>query len=105
MDHGGRGQDRLHRSGLTVGERVCGVVQRPFARRALDGEIFYTMREAQIIIESWRRHFNMVRPHGSIGYRPPAPEVFVPAFAAWPATLTRPAPPAMLPVAKRPTLN
>src|SRR5687767_3093219 len=71
----------------------------------LDGEIFYTLREAQIVIESWRRHFNMVRPHGSIGYRPPAPEVFVPAFAAWPATLTRPAPPAMLPVAKRPTLN
>ena len=63
----------------------------------LDGEIFYTLREAQIIIESWRRHFNAVRPHGSLGYRPPAPEVFVPAFAAWPATLTRPAPPAMLP--------
>ena len=71
----------------------------------LNGEIFYTLREAQIIIESWRRHFNMVRPHGSLGYRPPAPEVFVPAFAAWPAALTRPAPPAMLPVAKRPTLN
>jgi putative transposase len=46
-----------------------------------------------------------VRPHASLGYRPPAPEVFVPAFAAWPAALTRPAPPAMLPVAKRQTLN
>ena len=71
----------------------------------LDGEIFYTLREAQIIIESWRRHFNTVRPHASLGYRPPAPEVFVPAFAAWPAALTRPAPPAILPVVKRPTLN
>src|SRR5918995_1182007 len=68
----------------------------------LDGEIFYTLREAQIIIESWRRHFNTVRPHASLGYRPPAPEVFVPALAAWPAALARPPPPAMPPVAKRP---
>lgn len=49
----------------------------------LDGEIFYTLREAQIIIESWRRHYNAVRPHASIGYRAPAPEVFVPAFTGW----------------------
>ena len=40
----------------------------------LDGEIFYTLREAEIVIESWRRHYNMVRPHASIGYRAPAPE-------------------------------
>ena len=66
----------------------------------LNGEIFYTLREAQIVIESWRRH---LRPHASIGYTPPAPEVFVPAFAAWPAALRRPAPPATL--AQRPTLN
>ena len=71
----------------------------------LDGEIFYSLREAQVIIESWRRHYNTVRPHGSIGYRPPAPEVFVPAFAAWPAAQPRPAPPAMLTLAPRPTLN
>jgi hypothetical protein len=42
------------------------------------------LREAQIIIESWRWHYNTVRPHGSLGFRPPAPEVFVPAFAAGP---------------------
>ena len=71
----------------------------------LDGEIFYSLREAQIIIESWRRHYNTVRPHASLGYRPPAPEVFVPAFAAWPAALRRPAPPARLTLAQRPTLN
>ncbi len=57
------------------------------------------------IIESWRRHYNTVRPHGSIGYKPPAPEVFVPAFAAWPAAQPRPAPPAMLMVAPKPTMN
>ena len=71
----------------------------------LDGEFFYSLREAQVIIESWRRHYNTVRPHGSIGYRPPAPEVFVPAFAAWPAAQPRPASPAMLKLAPRPTLN
>jgi transposase InsO family protein len=71
----------------------------------LDGEIFYTLREAQIVIESWRRHYNTVRPHASLGYKPPAPEVFVPAFAAWPAAQPRPAPPATLPLAPRPPLN
>jgi putative transposase len=71
----------------------------------LDGEIFYSLKEAKIIIESWRRHYNTVRPHGSLGYKPPAPEVFVPAFAAWPAAQPEPAPPAMLTVAPRPTLN
>jgi putative transposase len=69
----------------------------------LNGEIFYTLREAQIVIESWRRHYNTIRPHASIGYKPPAPEVFVPAFAAGPAALRRAAPPATL--AQPPTLN
>ena len=69
----------------------------------LDGEIFYTLKEAQIIVESWRRHYNSIRPHESLGYKPPAPEVFVPAFAAWPAAQPRPAPPATL--AQRPTMN
>ena len=54
---------------------------------------------------NWRRHYNTIRPHSSLGYKPPAPEVFVPAFAAWPAALRRPAPPATLPLAQRPTLN
>ncbi len=38
----------------------------------LDGEIFYSLAEAKIVIESWRRHFNAVRPLGSLGYKPPA---------------------------------
>jgi putative transposase len=68
----------------------------------LNGEIFYTLREDQIIIESWRRHYNSIRPHASLGYKPPAPEVFVTTFAAWPAALC-PASPATL--AQPPTLN
>ena len=71
----------------------------------LDGEIFYTLREAEVVIESWRRHYNGVRPHASLGFRPPAPEVFVPALAAWPAALRRPASPTTQVVVPRPTLN
>jgi transposase InsO family protein len=56
----------------------------------LDGEIFYTLKEAQIMIEDWRRHYNTIRPHGALGYRPPAPEVFVPASTAWKAVLAQP---------------
>jgi transposase InsO family protein len=41
-------------------------------------EIFYSLREAQIIIERWRNHYNTKRPHSALGYRPPAPEAIVP---------------------------
>lgn len=40
----------------------------------LNGEIFYTVLEAKVLVEQWRRHYNRVRPHSSLGYRPPAPE-------------------------------
>ena len=39
----------------------------------LNGEIFYSLREAQVVIGMWRVHYNTVRPHSSLGYRPPAP--------------------------------
>ena len=71
----------------------------------LDGEIFYTLCEAKIVIESWRRHYNAIRPHASLGYRAPAPEVFVPALAAWPAAQLQSAAPATLLLHMRPNLN
>ena len=40
----------------------------------LDREIFYTLQEAQVLIERWRQHYNRFRPHSSLGYQPPAPE-------------------------------
>ena len=69
-----------------------GYVERSNARlrdELLDGEIFYTLHEVQVVIEISRRHYNTERPHASLGYKPPAPEVFVPAFAAWPASQNR----------------
>jgi transposase InsO family protein len=40
----------------------------------LDGEIFYTLREAKVLIDRWRQEYNTFRPHSALGYRPPAPE-------------------------------
>jgi transposase InsO family protein len=40
----------------------------------LNGEVFYTLKEAQILIEHWRRQYNHLRPHSSLGGCPPAPE-------------------------------
>ena len=46
----------------------------------LNGEIFYSLAEAKVIIEAWRRYYNTERPHSSLGYKPPAPEAII-----WPA--------------------
>jgi len=66
----------------------------------LKGEIFYTLKEAQIVIENWRRHYNTARPHSSLGYKPPAP-----AAVLWPAAPSQPAPPATPAVAPRPIMH
>jgi putative transposase len=71
----------------------------------LNIEIFNSLREAQIMIENWRRHYNTIRPHPALGYRPPAPEVTVRTPTAWPAAQPRPAPPATLRLVPRPALN
>jgi len=42
----------------------------------LNGELFYTLLEAEVLIERWRREYNQVRPHSSLDYRPPAPEAW-----------------------------
>jgi putative transposase len=48
----------------------------------LNREIFYSLREAQVLIERWRQEYNQVRPHSSLGYRSPAPEAVVPVAMA-----------------------
>jgi putative transposase len=69
----------------------------------LNGEIFYTLKEAEVLIEDWRRHYNTARPHSSLAYRPPAPEVVLPrtgALMLWPGDR-----PARASVAQAPTMN
>jgi transposase InsO family protein len=46
----------------------------------LNCEIFYTLKEAQVLIEQWRIHYNTLRPHSSLDYRPPAPDL---VSASW----------------------
>ncbi len=64
----------------------------------LNGEIFYTLREAKVLIERWRQHYNRIRPHSALGYRPPAPEtIAVPAITEYELGGTAPEPPASSP--------
>lgn len=56
----------------------CESFNARFRDELLNGEIFYTLAEAKIIIEKWRVHYNTVRPHSSLRYKPPAPKSIVP---------------------------
>ena len=47
----------------------------------LNAEVFNTLAEVRVLIEQWRVHYNTVRPHSSLNYRPPAPEVIVRGIA------------------------
>ena len=55
-----------------------------FRNERLGGEIFYRLREAQILIEQWRKHYSTKRPHNALGYRPPTPET----IARWAKSLS-----------------
>lgn len=56
----------------------CESFNARFRDELLNGEIFYTLKEAKIIIEQWRQHYNRKRPHSALGWRPPAPEAVMP---------------------------
>jgi putative transposase len=47
----------------------------------LNGEIFYSLKEAKVVIGQWRHHYNTVRLHSSLRYRPPAPQTFAPPMS------------------------
>ena len=102
MDRSCRCQDRLHRAGSPWQNGYIESFNARLRAELLNGEIFCTLRVAQIVIEGRRRQ-RLQHNHAALAYKPPAPEVFVPAFAAWQAPLRRPARPAKL--AKRPASN
>jgi transposase InsO family protein len=56
----------------------CESFNARFRDEMLNGEVLYSLREAQILIERWRHHYNTVMPHSALEYRPPAPETFGP---------------------------
>ena len=91
-----RQADVLTAQGRPVAEaiRAIGVTEVNLRDELLDGEVFHSLAEAKVVIESWRWHYNANRPHSALGYKPPAPEVLL-----WQA------PPAIRPVAPRPVLH
>jgi putative transposase len=74
-------KDGLHRTRQPLGEWMENGYYESFNGRfrdeLLNEESFYSLREAQIIIEEWRKHYNTKRPHSALGYRPPAPETII----------------------------
>lgn len=69
MARAGRLLNPLHRAGKSLGERLWRLRDE-----CLNGEIlYYSLKEPQIVIESWRFEYNTRRPHFALGYRPPAP--------------------------------
>ena len=66
-----RGRDRIDRSGQAMAERCRRELQRQFRDECLSMEWFRSRREAKVVIEVWRRHYNAVRPHSSLDYRTP----------------------------------
>ncbi len=58
------------------GEHVD-VANARFRDELLNSEIFYSLKEAQILIEQWRKYYNTKRPHSALGYRPPVPETII----------------------------
>ena len=45
----------------------------------LDRELFYTLKEVQVLREQYKQTYNRIRPHSSLGYRPPTPQAVMPA--------------------------
>src|ERR1700743_3026799 len=58
----------------------CESFNGKFRDELLNGEIFYTLREAQVVIDQGRHHYNTIRPHSALNYRPPAPEAVLPSI-------------------------
>ena len=59
----------------------------------LNGEIFYSMKEAETLVERWRKHYNTIRPHSALDYQPPAPEAILHRPTGLPYALPRSAQP------------
>ena len=56
----------------------CESFNGTFRDNLLDGKLFYSLKEARVVVGQWVKHYNHVRPHSSLGYRLPAPQTQVP---------------------------
>ncbi len=69
-----RCKDTLHGRVFLWENGSCESFNSKLRDEFLNGEIFYSMKEIRILAERWTIHYNTIRPHSSLGYRPPAPE-------------------------------
>ena len=74
MARPGRGEDALHRAWIPWENGYIESFNGKLRDELLAREVFDTLLEAKVLIERWRKAYNTVRPHSSLGYRPPAPE-------------------------------
>jgi transposase InsO family protein len=58
---------------LALACKEAEIPEQKLQDECLKREIFYSLKEAQVVIGAWRDHYNRIRPHSSLGYRPPAP--------------------------------
>ncbi len=72
-----RSKDAVHRTRRPWENGYCESFNSKLRDEFLNGEIFYSMKEIRVLAERWRVHYNTVRPHSSLGYRPPAPEAWL----------------------------
>ena len=60
-----------------MGEPLLRELNSKLRDEFLNGEIFYSIKELRVLAERWRVHYNTIRPHSSLGYRPPAPQAWL----------------------------
>jgi transposase InsO family protein len=74
------GKDRVQRiePGSPWENGYCESFNGKLRDELFNGEIFYNLKEAAVVFEQWRLHYNQRRPHSSLGYRPPAPQAIEP---------------------------
>ena len=61
---------------LALACKEAEISEQSYKDECLRQEIFYSLKEAQTVIGIWQNTYNRVRPHSSLGYRPPAPVTF-----------------------------
>jgi putative transposase len=87
-----------HKPGSPWENGYCESFNSKMRDEFLNDEIFYSLKELRVLAERWRKHYNTVRPHSSLGYRPPAPEAWLTSTARQQGEplATLPAPPAAI---------
>ena len=66
-------EDAVYRARKSGENGYCESFSGKLRDECLNGEIFYSLKESQVVIEKWRVDYNTKRPHSALGYKPPAP--------------------------------